>query len=304
MLALARGGSTHIYAKYKEYIAVMTKGLTPLKQGLLSTKKKAFPHRTLIDHATATLAAATILRLTGDTEALGECVEKAADVCVHGLKSLMQQSQVERPGEAEIILIAWTMLALKEVKTCRNMEYLSQPTEEDLTAVFSSVIRWLNVVTDPRTGRIAGTEKAGFVTDEPCLTAAGLISRLCAGQKTGNSPIAEGLDYLMAHLPKWQCGKEAGKNTVDFMYWYFGSEVICSAGGKRWSVWNEHLQMTLLRNQRQVGDALSTGGCEDGSWDPVGRLCGGVNRVWATALGSLALEVYNQWERTQPAVIP
>ena len=41
------------------------------------------------------------------------------------------------------------------------------------------------------------------------------------------------------------------------------------------------------------------GGCEDGSWNPVGEWCLAGGRVYATAINALTLEIYYRYKRAQ-----
>jgi hypothetical protein len=88
---------------------------------------------------------------------------------------------------------------------------------------------------------------------------------------------------------RWTTGIE---HTINFCYWRFGTLAMWQFGGSAWKTWQEHLEKTLLPNQRTRADGEGgSGACEAGSWDPIDEwsLVGG--RVYATAMGALTLEV-------------
>ena len=61
-------------------------------------------------------------------------------------------------------------------------------------------------------------------------------------------------------------------------------------GGSKWREWNEAMIDALVKNQR-------VGGCEDGSWDPIGEWGVAGGRVYNTAIGAMTLEVYYRFAR-------
>jgi hypothetical protein len=91
----------------------------------------------------------------------------------------------------------------------------------------------------------------------------------------------------MQNLPEWN---KPRNDKVDMYYWYYATYAMFQFGGKKWDKWNEALHRAVISTQR-------TGGCVDGSWDPVGKwgMVGG--RVYATAINALTMEIYYRYKR-------
>ena len=64
--------------------------------------------------------------------------------------------------------------------------------------------------------------------------------------------------------------------------------------GSAWREWNEAMQEALLPTQVM-------GGCEDGSWDPIGEWGAAGGRCYSTAIGAMTLEVYYRFIRQREA---
>ena len=88
-------------------------------------------------------------------------------------------------------------------------------------------------------------------------------------------------------------GKDLPKpdgNSIDFYYWFHGTEAMLLADGprgSRWKQWNIKLKSALVPLQNG-----STEGCKAGSWETFGRWTGEGGRVYATALNTLTLESF------------
>ena len=126
-----------------------------------------------------------------------------------------------------------------------------------------------------------------------------VLCRLFAGESRNDDVIKKGVNVLMKQLPEWRPRSGKQLSTINVYYWYYGTFAMFQFGGGSWLRWNEAMQKSLLTSQRQVGDSKETGGCEDGSWDPIGEWGSDGGRVYATAMGALTLEVYYRYERAQ-----
>ena len=94
-------------------------------------------------------------------------------------------------------------------------------------------------------------------------------------------------DLLLRKLPEWDPDGYGN----DMYYWYYGSYAMFQMGGSRyWKPWNEAMKGAILKSQR-------TGGCADGSWDPIGPWGYSGGRVYSTACMVLCLEVYFRYAR-------
>jgi hypothetical protein len=86
---------------------------------------------------------------------------------------------------------------------------------------------------------------------------------------------------LRAKRPLWD-----SVGSIDFYYWYYGSVALSQLGGEDWKAWRSSLLSVLPPNQHGPSSGLNL----EGSWDPVGAWGEDGGRVYATAMGALALE--------------
>jgi hypothetical protein len=165
--------------------------------------------------------------------------------------------------------------------------------------------RWVNKVTDPKTGE-AGYDRLGsgkvFVPGKnenwahhPTMTAVGVLSRIFIDKKKGDPMLAKGSKILLDDLPRWDT--KAAQPANDFYYWYHGTLAMFqyeSPVGSGWKKWNKSVMAALYQNQKIRKD-----GCQDGSWDTDGvdRWAHAGGRVYGTALNVLTLEVYYRYAR-------
>jgi hypothetical protein len=131
----------------------------------------------------------------------------------------------------------------------------------------------------------------------PTMTAVAVLCRVFTGQDRSHARVRQGLKILMDQLPAWNGPGQATKNETNFYYWYYGTYGVFQAtehGSRSWKIWNDAMQEALL------GDGTNRqrrGGCEDGSWDPVGEWGIPGGRIYATAINALTLEIYYRYER-------
>jgi hypothetical protein len=129
------------------------------------------------------------------------------------------------------------------------------------------------------------------------MTAVSVLCRLFAGEKRSNEVIKRSVGQLMKHMPEWRPRDGNKLSTINVYYWYYGTFAMFQFGGAYWRKWNDEMQDVLLKTQRKIGD--DQGGCEDGSWDPIGEWGAAGGRVYSTAMGALTLEVYYRYERAK-----
>ena len=162
---------------------------------------------------------------------------------------------------------------------------------------------YIDEMTDPATGRTGYKEKGSFSSRErgdeliwpfdtvEAMTAVSMFSRVMAGNLLGNLKkhqlmIRKGTELLMEKLPNWD--EKAG--TIDFYYWYHGTNAMYQVGGESWKAWKNALIRALIENQE-------TEGCLQGSWDPSKEPWGDSGgRIYCTALGALAMESFYRYE--------
>jgi len=268
----------------------------------------------MYDHAVATMAMAEVLFLSGDREGLGSCVERAAEFCLHARKKGAGWRYSVKSVVSDTSVTGWMVGALSAVRTCRIMGLVSAPGERELDGSLKDALKWIDFVTERSTGAVGymspgdqgsilveiSRVRGGYPYDKkiPVMTAVGLSCRYCGGRKSSAPVMRKGMKLLMNHLPLWRTREGKKKSTISFLYWYFGSLAAFHRGGRDWQRWHTALRKALIPTQRKKGDVKGRG-CEAGSWDPIGEwgIAGG--RVYSTALGALALEVYFRWKRAQ-----
>ncbi len=268
----------------------------------------------MYDHAIATMAVGELLVLSGDTLGLKKTVEDAAEFCIRAQTDGSGWRYSVKSPVPDTSVTGWMVLALKTVRTCLLLDYISRPTEEELQRSFRGALHWFDSVTSSTTG-ITGYQAPGdqgsmlreladlkggypYSKELSCMTAVSVLCRLFAGERRSNEIIKRGVGVLMRHPPKWRQRQGKSLSTINFYYWYYATLAMFQYGGRLWRDWNKAMQEALLPTQRRLGD-MKGHGCEDGSWDPIGEwgLAGG--RVYSTAMGALTLEVYYRYERAE-----
>jgi hypothetical protein len=99
--------------------------------------------------------------------------------------------------------------------------------------------------------------------------------------------------FLLDRVPRRfeQAGRDAFVNRAagNLYFWYYASLALFRHGGEPWDQWNQHLQSTLLPNQRA-----------NGSWEAISLYAdyagdGANDRSYTTAMCVLTLEVYYRY---------
>ncbi len=112
------------------------------------------------------------------------------------------------------------------------------------------------------------------------ITAAALHVGVAQGDRyERHPPMVQGLALLLAKPPRWD--EKAG--TIDYYFWWHGTEAVKAADDARWVAWRAAVWTALLPHGRRDGHA--TGSC-DATPDPWGDNGG---RVYATAINALTL---------------
>ena len=150
---------------------------------------------------------------------------------------------------------------------------------------------WLLKKLDLGTGRLGyvergdrGSRPADCVDKFPpleAMAACGVVCRAAIGRKGGDPDVTKAVqNRLKGCLPVWD--EEGGR--VDEYYWFFGTLADRNGALGLHALWDPALKKALAGHQVKEG-------CGRGSWDPVdpwGKVGG---RVYATAMGALAMEL-------------
>ena len=131
-------------------------------------------------------------------------------------------------------------------------------------------------------GGLAGY-RAGYSASRP-MTAEALACRVflseAAHRNVNEQQTREAANYLRDELP--------GFGQPNYYYWYYATLALAQADSELWPIWNNALQMQLLRTQ-------SATGAKSGSWEPNSVWGGHGGRVYSTALATMCLEVYYRY---------
>ncbi|MEE2890383.1 MAG: prenyltransferase/squalene oxidase repeat-containing protein [Planctomycetota bacterium] len=313
MLAYLGFGHTHESGEFSEFVVVMRKamnwmleqqikGADPKLNGLFGLPLED-TDEWIYNHSIATMAMSELLLMSHDKIKLSKPVENATKWCLRAQNPGYGWKYGYQAGHNDTSVTGWMVLALKTSKVCAQSRYI-KVRKKDFDPAFEGALKWFASCTSPRNG-ICGYENAGdpgsqlqshypepypYSKDLSCMTAVGVLCRIFAGEKTSTDAIKQGTAVLMDQIPNWRPQEGKRKSKINLYYWYYATYAMFQIGGSKWREWNEAMIEALVRNQR-------VGGCEDGSWDPIGEwgIAGG--RVYNTAIGAMTLEVYYRFAR-------
>ncbi len=191
-------------------------------------------------HAIATLALCENFALTRDRQ-IGAAAQLAVGFIIKSQNRATGGWHYEPGGLGNTSIVAWQMLALASAQR-------SGLKVDPVCLV--NVDRWLRSVADGQHGGLYCYEPGRPVT--ATMTSIGLLCRQLQGTGPDSPAMAEGREYLLAHLP-------ASPFSQDIFYWYFGSPAMRNFGGADWQVWFHALRRILMETQSQQG-------CAAGSW--------------------------------------
>ncbi len=282
LLALQADGNTASNGPYSEVVGRALGWLLSQQDpetGLFGTKTS---HDYLYGHAIATLAVAEAAQYSTAPETK-QAVEAAVGVILSA-RNPKAAWRYEWPsqGNNDTSITAWMVAALFAA--------------DKVGVGFDSGARagaswWLKEMTDPATARIGYTTKGSLSarvahTNDSyppelgeALTAAGLHAFYQLGERPESMPmLTRQAQLLLAKPPDWR----ADGRSNDFYYWFHGASALRQVGGKTEQTWRDALERALLGAQRREP-------CREGSWDPIGPWGFVGGRVYATAMGALAL---------------
>jgi len=168
------------------------------------------------------------------------------------------------PGDTSVT--GWQILALQSAKTAG--------IKVDQRVV-NNAHQFLDSVSSYDNGQYQYTQGSPAT---PCMTAVGLLCRMCLGWSHDNSHLQRGLEYLVT----------VGVSPNDMYQNYYAAMALHHSGGPEWKTWNAKMREQLIRTQIKSGPAA-------GSWsvtDPHGQSAG---QIYQTALSVLTLEVYYRY---------
>jgi len=287
LLAFLGNGHSHRFGNKKRTV---NRGLQWLKRQQKADGSIGFDPshgESVYDHAMATQALCEAYAVSRDFT-LKRYAEKAVEFCLAAQNPGLGWKYGVKSGRNDTSVTGWMVLALKAAKAAE----LEVPD-----AAFDGARTWFVRATDsqgqvgyesPGGGSAYLPANDGKFDEVPVMTAVSVICRVVCGERRSEDGVRKGAKLLAASLPEWPQGGSTRK--VNLYYWYYGTNAMFQIGGEAWKTWNSAVKTALLPNQR-------TGGCEAGSWDPVGEWCLAGGRVYATAINASTLEVYYRHER-------
>lgn len=252
------------------------------------------PHDFLYDHAIATLAIVEAYGVSAD-KSLRSTAQKALDYIEFHRNPKKVWRYQPRDGDSDISLTTWCMSAY-----AAGSDFNLTINESALPLIAN----YVDQVTDDRGhhGYTSKTEASArkhqpnrkiqhgeLFPVELCetTTAVGLACRFILGRSPATDPLmTAAADLLAKKPPTWD---EAG--SIDYYYWYYGSNAMFQMGGKQWHTWSQAVRSALLPEQRSDGNFA-------GSWDPISVWGEDGGRVYVTAASVLALQAEFRYART------
>jgi len=251
-------------------------------------------HDFLYDHAIATLAIVEAYGVSAD-KSLRDTAQKAIDYIEYHRNPKKVWRYQPRDGDADVSLTTWCMAAY-----AAGRDFNLTINESALPPIAS----YMDEICDDRghhgySGKGVGSARIRqpnrkvqhaqrFPIDRcETTTAVGLFCRFLLGTSPDKAPImAKAADLIGKKPPQWD-----DKGSIDFYYWYYGSNAMYQMGGAHWDKWSKAIRRALLPKQRVDGNFA-------GSWDPVSAWGESGGRVYATAACVMALQAEFRYART------
>jgi hypothetical protein len=279
VLPFLAAGQTH--KTRGTYRANVAAGINWLMQHQKPDGDLAFGHaQKMYSHALATIALCEDYAMTGDKH-VGLAAQGAVNFIIAAQNKSTGGWRYNPGEEGDTSVVGWQIMALKSAQ----MAGLNVGGSSGGGAAFAGGSKWLDSVAVGSNGSQfcyqPGTGSANT------MTSVGLLCRQYLGAKPHSPMMADGVKYLMNHMP------DAAMPNV--YYWYYGAQVmhnmmyVGSQERKQWDQWSRQARRVLVKSQCREDPSA----CNYGSWDPSrdqwGRQGG---RLMTTSLSCLTLEVY------------
>lgn len=240
-------------------------------------------HRFTYDLAVSTLALSEAVVKGKSKPRFKAALKSAVAACTNARNPYKGWRYDVRPGDNDSSVTGWMLLAL------RNAEAAGI---EVATEHFTEPLKMVEDLTDPDTGRtgyikrgelsvrMEGTTEKFPATETEALTALALVVRdsLTARSAASESVVSRAVALCMKRTPRW----DTANGTVDMYYWYFGTRALAKRGGDAWNLWRPAILRAAEDNQQKTG-------ADAGSWDPIDPWSEVGDRVYSTAMMTLAV---------------
>ncbi len=233
----------------------------------------------MYSHALATIALCEAAGMTGD-QSVRLAAQRAVDYIVMAQNKATGGWRYTPGEEGDTSVVGWDVMALKSAL----MAGLSVGGSGGGDAAFKGAAKWLDSVqSGPNNSQYAYQPGTG---PQSTMTSVGLLCRQYLGAKPDSPMMAEGVTYLMNHVP----GDEF-RGASNIYYDYYATQVLHNMNNSDWDTWNRRMRDLLVKSQNR--DIHS---CANGSWDPAGdQWARSGGRLMMTSLAALTLEIYYRY---------
>ncbi len=254
LLAYLGAGYNHQDEKYRDVVRRGVEWLVKHQQpnGSLSYQGSDPTH--YYSHGIATIALCEAYGMTQDRE-LREPAQKAIDFIVKSQDPSRGGWRYKSQDGSDTSVTGWQLMALKSAQ----MAGLKVPQE-----TLRNVSRWLDLAQVPNRGTYvynpwnSDSENPLGRAPNATMTAQAMLMRMYLGQDRQNASLAQGADYLLAHLPDVGTQETAKR---DCYYWYYATQAMYHMQGDYWKTWDARVTPLLRAGQIDSGPLK-------GSWSP------------------------------------
>jgi hypothetical protein len=206
-------------------------------------------------HGIAAMALCEAYGMTRDRELRGPA-QKAIDFIVKSQDPSRGGWRYKSQDGADTSVTGWQLMALRSAQ----MAELEVPDE-----TLRKVGHWLDLAQVPGRGTYvynpwnADTEKERLGrAPNSTMTAQAMVMRLYLGQDRDHETLAQGADYVLAHLPEVGTAEASQR---DCYYWYYATQAMYHMQGDYWKTWYARVTPLLRAGQVERGPLK-------GSWNP------------------------------------
>jgi hypothetical protein len=276
LLALLAEGNSHLAGEYADAVNRGIKHLISVQSadGVFGPKHIGQrPVNYMYNHAIATAAVLEDYLTTMNTAyPEKEQIENAINQAIRFTASAQHKSggwgyTIESAPDTSVTV--WQAYALKLAQLA-NIESANEPLKKTW--------EWWAYVTDQN--GLAGYDAPKHYPNGPyALTAAAMFCRIFANQ-SGDELADKQAKACLTNLP----GLNKGDAESDLYYWFWASYALFLNGGGDWTGWDKQARQAVAATQSA-----------DGSWPAQDRWSEFGGRIYSTAVGVLALQVYYRY---------
>ncbi|NQT88759.1 DnaJ domain-containing protein, partial [bacterium] len=294
ILTFQGAGYTHQRGKYTRTLRPAIAYLKRRQdtQGCIALKRPDDPKRRwggyMYCHAIATLGLVEAYGMTKDP-LLRESAERAIDFIIQTQNATGGWRYYAHSTDGDSSISGWMVMALHSAE----LAGIEVPKK-----TWDGARKFFNTVTNKEKGYTVYID--GMPPSSPALVAVGLLVHQYLGLERDDPYIKLAGAAINAFPPKWvPLDAKGDRMTIDnlpnlhpgansFYFWYYANLALHQRRGDAWEKWHPQVRDTLVKSQVREGK-------DAGSWPPLSRWAARSGRVYSTAMGVLALEVYYRY---------